>query len=181
MARRIAYTGPPVLTPEDVADQVRVHVTDLQVAFVTEIIIPTVTSQCEATSGAAIREAVYEEDWPAGRVMGALDVGQAKEVLTVQRLDAPDDILPLDLFRLDIGQRVSHLNLLPGAPRAPLRIRYKAGVDLVAYPSVKTWMLLYAGTLYQQRESLITGTIVAELPSKFTGSMLAEIELPPRF
>lgn len=181
MARRIEYTGPPVLTLEDLAAHFRRNAADLDGEKVAEIIIPTVTAQCEAATGAAIREAVYEEEWPAGRVMGALDVGQAKEVLEVRRMDAADGILPLDLFRLDIGQRVSHLNLLPGAPRAPLRIRYKAAVDLGAYPSVKTWMLLHAGTLYQQRESLITGTIVAELPSKFTGFMLADIELPPRF
>ena len=179
MARRIRYSGDPVLTVQDVVSWVRDDLANAEEALIRDLIIPTVTAQCEAETGAAIRQAEYVEDWPAGLLSRALDVGQAVEVLEVKSLASGGQILSPTQYSLQVGQRVSHLTLAGGG--GPVRIKYKAGVDFDAYPSVKTWMLLQAGTLFQQRESLITGTVVAELPLKFIGSMLADITVPPRF
>ncbi|WP_272971044.1 hypothetical protein [Comamonas terrigena] len=181
MARRIAYTGDPVLTARDVIEWVREDVASLELRLIEDVIIPSVTSMCEAETGAAIREATYVEDWAEGRSSTQLDTGQAKTVESVVLLQGDGVPLTADQYSLQIGQRVSNLVLAAGVPRGPLRITYTAGVDLAAYPSVLSWLLLQAGTLFQQRESLITGTIVAELPLKFIGSMLADIEVPPRF
>lgn len=179
MARRIRYRGDPVLTVQDVVAWVRDDLANAEEALIRDVIIPSVTAQCEAETGAAIRQAEYVEDWPAGLLSRALDVGQAVEVLEVKSLASGGQILSPTQYSLQVGQRVSHLTLAGGG--SPVRITYKAGVDFDAYPSVKAWMLLQAGTLFQQRESLITGTIVAELPLKFIGSMLADITVPPRF
>lgn len=181
MARRIAYTGDPVLTAKEVIDWVRDDVARLETQLIEQVIIPAVTAMCEAQTGAAIRKATYVEDWAAGRSSTQLDTGQATTVESVVLLQGGNVPLAADQYTLQIGQRVSNLVLGAGVPKGPLRITYTAGVDLAAYPSVYTWLLLQAGTLFQQRESLITGTIVAELPLKFIGSMLAEIEVPPRF
>lgn len=181
MARRIAYTGDPVLTVQDVIDWVRDDVARLETKLIEQVIIPSVTSMCEAETGAAIRKATYVEDWAAGRSSTQLDTGQATTVESVVLLQGVGVLLPAEQYSLQIGQRVSNLVLAAGVPKGPLRITYTAGVDLAAYPSVLSWLLLQAGTLFQQRESLITGTIVAELPLKFIGSMLAEIQVPPRF
>lgn len=179
MARRIRYSGDPVLTVQDVVAWVRDDLANAEEALIRDLIIPTVTTQCETETGAAIRQAEYVEDWPAGLLSRALDMGQAVEVLEVKSLAPGGQILSPAQYSLQVGQRVSHLTLAGGG--GPVRITYKAGVDFEAYPSVKTWLLLQAGTLFQQRESLIAGTTVAELPLKFIGSMLADITVPPRF
>lgn len=181
MARRIRYSGDPVLTVQDVVSWVRDDLANAEEALIRDLIIPAVTAQCEAETGAAIRQAEYVEDWPAGTLSRALDIGQATEVLEVKSLAPGSQPLSPAQYSLQIGQRISHLSVAAGVGGGPIRITYKAGVDLDAYPSVKSWMLLQAGTLFQQRESLITGTIVAELPLKFIGNMLADIIVPPRF
>uniref|UniRef100_UPI0019D0EF96 hypothetical protein n=1 Tax=Pseudomonas viridiflava TaxID=33069 RepID=UPI0019D0EF96 len=89
MARRIAYTGDPVLTLEEEARQCRLDTEDLQVELIEQVIIPGVTQQAEALSGAAVRTADYEEIWPAGFASGhALDIGQANEIIEVATLAA---------------------------------------------------------------------------------------------
>lgn len=58
----------------------------------------------------------------------------------------------------------------PGA----VTVRIVAGYGLaVAVPqSIKNWMLLIIGTLYAQREVVITGTIVQDSPREFFDSLL---------
>ncbi|WP_330114916.1 hypothetical protein SA496_01215 [Pseudomonas sp. JS3066] len=183
MARRIAYQGDPVITLDDVALQCRVEPEDLQRELIEQVIIPGVTAQAEQRTGAAIRQAEYEEEWPESYGSGhALDVGQASEVLSVKRVlgDGTTEDLT-DPRRLERGQRESFLHFPNGRPAGVLRIRYKAGYDPAAYPGVKLWLLMSAATAHEYRETLITGTILAELPSRFTDSLLAEIEVPPRF
>lgn len=181
MARRKRYAGDPVLSASEVAQWCREHIDDLQQSLVENIIVPGVTQMCEAETGAAIRTAEYVEDWPQDRLGNALDVGQVRVVSSVNVLRAGADPIPVEGFELEVDQRVGRLIFAGGRPPGRLRIEYVAGVDLDAYPSVRTWLLLQAGTLYQQRESLIVGGTVADLPLKFLGSMLAEITLPPRF
>lgn len=78
------YFGDPVLTLDQVAFQCRVEPEDMASELIEQIIIPGVTTQCESKTGAAIRGAVYEEEWPADRQSGhALDVGQASEIVSV--------------------------------------------------------------------------------------------------
>ncbi|HCA25252.1 MAG TPA: hypothetical protein DEP32_13895 [Pseudomonas sp.] len=186
MARRIAYTGSAVLTVDDVAYQCRVDAEDLQPELIEQIIIPGVTVQAEQRTGAAIREATYEEDWPESRASGSpLDVGQASEVLKVERI-LPDGTLeelaladaPRHLRR---GQRESCLHFTGGRPVGPLRITYKAGLDIEANPGVRNWMLMHAGSAYAQRETWVVGTILASIPSSYMDSLLADITVPPRF
>ena len=180
MARRIRYTGPPVLTVQDVVAWVRDDLANAETALIESVIIPTVTAQCEADTGAAIRQAEYEEAWPVGLIHGALDVGQATEVQTIIPVGSNGPAVPADQYRLQVGQRISHLTLEPGNSAQALRITYLAGIDLEAYPAVRAWMLMYAATLWGQREALVQGQI-APLPSPFLVSMLSDIIIPPRF
>ncbi len=183
MARRIAYQGDPVITLDDVALQCRVEPEDLQRELIEQVIIPGVTAQAEQRTGAAIRPAEYEEEWPESYGSGhALDIGQAAEVVSVKRVlgDGTTEDLS-DVHRLERGQRESFLHFPNGRPAGVLRIRYKAAYDPGAYPGVKLWLLMHAATAHEYRETMITGTILAELPSSFTDSLLAEISVPPRF
>nr|WP_256836318.1 hypothetical protein [Pseudomonas oleovorans] len=185
MARRIAYTGAAAITVDEVAAQCRVEAGDLQADLVELVIIPGVTAQAEEKTGAAIRAAEYVEEWPESYGSGhALDVGQVTEVVSIGRVESDGsvtDLLPLPAHRLQQGQRESFLHFPQGRPSGRLVIRYKAGVDLAAYPGVKSWLLMAAATAHEFRETLVVGTILAELPSHFTDSLLAEIEVPPRF
>lgn len=179
MARRIQYTGDPVITLADVESQVMGVVADQQ-ALVSNVIIPAVTAQCESITGAAVRAATYEEDWPAsGRHGGYLDIGQAHTITSVQRLDGGEQ-LPLTACVLSRGARQSSLRV-GGVHGVPLRITYEAGLDLAAYPSVKQWLLMQAATLYAQREVLITGSIVSRMPESLIDTLLDDIRVPPRF
>ncbi|MCQ4257471.1 hypothetical protein [Stutzerimonas stutzeri] len=183
MAKRIAYTGQPVLTLQEVARQCRVEVEDLQPELIEQIIIPGITAQCEARTGAAIREATYEEDWPEAYGSGhALDVGQVKEVQSVSRREADGSLTLLQVPRmLQHSCRESFLIFPTGRPSGRLVISYTAGADLTAYPGLKSWMLMHAATAFEFRETLLSGTILNELPSSFMDSLLAEITVPPRF
>ena len=90
MAQRIAYTGAPVLTPQDIATWRRNDAVLLESDLLEQIVIPGVVAQCESRTGAAIQEARYVEHWSVHRLSGeALDTGQASEVETVEVI-APD-------------------------------------------------------------------------------------------
>lgn len=183
MARRIAYLGEPVLTLAQVAQQCRLEPDDAQVELIEQVIIPGVTAQCEAITGAAIREARYEEDWPehyhAGR---ALDIGQAHTIERIERVQADGQLQALqDVHLLHQGLRESRLEFPGGRPPGRLRIRYRAGVDLEAHPGVRNWLLMHAATAFEYRETLVSGTQLLPLPSHFLDSLLADITLPPRF
>lgn len=186
MARRVEYEGAAlVISTEDVAAQCRLEPGDLQVALVEQVIIPGVIAQAESKTGAAIRPAVYEEEWPESYSSGrALDMGQADMVLSIGRAEPDGSIIalqPMPAHRLEIGQRQSFLHFPEGRPAGHLVIRYHAGANLDAYPGVRLWLLMQAATAHEFRETLVVGTILAELPSHFTDSLLAEIEVPPRF
>lgn len=183
MARRIEYDGEPVISVEQVADQCRVETGDVQTALVEQVIVPGVTAQCESKTGAAIRGAVYEDEWPESYGSGhSLDVGQASEVLSIQRIEPDGSLADLVVaHRLERGQRESWLHFPQGRPTGRLVIRYRAGADLDAYPGVRLWLLMQAATAHEYRETMVIGTILTELPSHFTDSLLAEITVPPRF
>lgn len=183
MAQRIAYTGAPVLTPQDIATWRRNDAVLLESDLLEQIVIPGVVAQCESRTGAAIQEARYVEHWPVHRPSGdALDTGQAFEVESVEVI-APDGTAtpitaPVVLRR---EQRESFVSFPGGRPAGLLRITYKAGADLDAYPGVRNWLLMHIGTVYAQRESMVQGGAVVELPGQFLDHMLAEITVPPRF
>lgn len=185
MARRIEYTGTAVITVDEVAAQCRVEAGDLQADLVEQVIIPGVTAQAESKTGAAIRQAVYEEEWPEAFGSGhPLDVGQADQVQSIGCVESDGsvtDLQPLPVHRLEVGQRESFLHFPQGRPPGRLVIRYLAGVNLAAYPGVKQWLLLQCGTVHEHRESLVVGTIVGALPDSFLDHLLAEITVPPRF
>jgi len=183
MARRIAYTGAPVLTAQDIATWRRSDTVLLEAALLENVIIPGVVAQAEARTGAAIQEARYVEIWPPGRPSGHhLDIGQAKRIEAVDVLSADGVPVPSGAVPyLQQEQRESYLHFAGGRPPGVLQITYLAGADLAAYPSVRNWLLLHIGTVYAQRESLVIGASVAELPSGFLDSMLSDITLPPRF
>jgi len=183
MARRIAYTGAPVLTLDQVAYQCRAEPEDLQPELIDMIIIPGVTAQCESKTGAAIREATYEEDWPAHYLSGrALDVGQAVAIESVLLLGGSGP--PVEFAgRTEVIQtgKESYLRFPDGRPEGMLRIRYRAGVDLQAHPGVLSWMLMAAETAFSHRGVLVAGQTLTELPSSFVDHLLADITVPPRF
>ncbi|PBY11561.1 hypothetical protein CJT60_01170 [Pseudomonas aeruginosa] len=183
MARRLVYTGAPPITLEDVARHCRVEIDDLEPELIEHVIIPGVVAQAEGRTGAAVRPAEYVEEWPERYASGhALDMGQASEILSIQRVAADGSGENLDVPRyLERGQRESFLHFPGGRPAGVLRIRYAAGMDTSAYPGVRLWLLMSAATAYEFRETLVSGTILAELPSSFIDSLLTEIEVPARF
>ncbi len=183
MARRIAYTGDPVLTLEDVARQCRLDTEDLQVELIEQVIIPGVTQQAEALSGAAVRTAEYEEIWPAGFASGhALDMGQANEIIEVATLAADGARQVLNVpTRLQEDGREARLFFPMGRPVGELAIRYRAGTDLEQHPGVRLWLLMHAATAHEQRETLVAGVSLAKLPGSFLDSLLVDITVPPRF
>lgn len=183
MARRIGYTGDPVITLADVARQCRVEPGDLQPELIEGVIIPAVTAQAEARTGAAIRTALYEEDWSFGyRRDRAFDVGQVREVVSVQRVLAGGRLENIEGAPWLRYVGTEALPQFPGdMPAGPLRFHYTAGVDLDVHPGVRMWLLLSAATAYEFRETLVSGTILAEIPATFTDALLADITLPPRF
>lgn len=183
MARRIEYFGEPVLTLEQVAFQCRVEPEDMEPALIEQIIIPGVTAQCESKTGAAVRGAVYEEEWPADRQSGhALDVGQATEIVSVLSQQASGSwVEQAGPFDLRQDQRESFLHFPAVRPGGRLRIRYKAGLDLDLNPGVRNWLLMAAATIYRHPEMFLVGQTLAELPSTFLDHLVAEITVPPRF
>lgn len=183
MARRIEYVGDPVLTLEQVAFQCRLEPEDMEPALIEQIIIPGVTTQCESKTGASIRAAIYEENWPDGFASGhALDVGQANEVVSVEARQS-DGNWGAYLGRLELqqGQRESLLSFPDGRPAGALRIRYKAGLDLDQHPGVRNWLLMAAATIFRHPEMFLVGQSLSELPSTFLDHLVAEITVPPRF
>jgi hypothetical protein len=183
MARRIEYFGDAVLTLEQVAFQCRVEPEDMEPVLIEQIIIPGVTAQCESKTGAAIRGAIYEEEWPTNRPSGhALDVGQANEVVSIFA-QQPDGIWAEQVgpFELRQEQRESFLSFPAARPAGRLRIRYKAALDLDLNPGVRNWLLMAAATIYRHPEMFLVGQTLAELPSTFLDHLVAEITVPPRF
>lgn len=183
MARRIAYTGAPVLTPEDIAAWRRDDLVLLESALLRDVIIPGITAQAEEITGAAIQQARYTETWSERiRSGAALDVGQAHTVESIDVISADGVPVPSGVVHyLDQGQRESTLHFAAGKPAGTLRITYLAGIDLAAYPAVRTWLLMQIGTVYAQRETLVIGASIASLPPAFIDTMLSEITVPPRF
>lgn len=61
-----------------------------------------------------------------------------------------------------------------------VRVRYVAGYGAAAAvpKSIKAWILMAVGTLYSQREGIITGTIVAEVPRDFFAGLLDPYWIP---
>jgi len=183
MARRIEYFGEPVLTLEQVAFQCRLEPEDMESGLIEQIIIPGVTTQCESKTGAGIRGAIYEEQWPADFASGhALDVGQATEIVSVD-VQQSDGLWAAHtgLLELRQEQRESFLSFPSGRPSGPLRIRYKAGVDLDLHPGVRNWLLMAAATAFRHPEMFLVGQTLAELPSAFLDHLVADITVPPRF
>lgn len=183
MARRISYVGEPVLTLEQVAFQCRAEPEDLQPELINLVIIPGVTVQAESKTGAAIRESIYEEDWPANYPSGhSLDVGQVVAVESVHVLDASGAAEPFTgAVRLIHGSKESYLEFPSGRPDGRLRVRYRAGVDLEAHPGVVSWLLMAAETAFTHRGQLVVGQTLTALPSSFVDHLLADITVPPRF
>lgn len=182
MARRIAYTGPPVLTLDQVAFQCRVEPEDLQPELIDQIIIPGVTAQGESKTSAAIREALYEEDWPPHYPSGhPLDVGQAVAVESVLVIGRSGESQEFGgRTELVKGSKESRLHFPDGRPEGQLRIRYRAGVDVKAHPGVLSWLLMAAETAFTYRGLLIAGQALAEVPPSFVDHLLADITVPPR-
>lgn len=183
MARRVEYFGEPVLTLAQVAYQCRVEPEDMAPELIEQIIIPGVTAQCESKTGAAIRGAVYEEEWPADRQGGhALDVGQASEIVSVFSLQASGSwVEQVGPFVLRRDQRESFLHFPAGRPAGRLRIRYKAALDVELHPGVRNWLLMAAATIYRHPEVFLVAQTLAELPSTFLDHLVADITVPPRF
>lgn len=183
MARRIAYIGEPVITLDQVAQQCRLDPEDLQPELIDGVIIPGVTAQAEALTGAGIQLAHYEEEWPESYPSGhALDVGQASEIISISRLndDGTEQLLDVETL-LRRRMRETFLFFPGGRPSGELLIRYAAGVSLDCYPSVRSWLLMQAATAHEFRETMVIGTILAELPFTYLNSLLADITVPPRF
>ncbi|WP_206083591.1 hypothetical protein [Pseudomonas viridiflava] len=172
-----------MLTLEEVARQCHLDTEDLQVELIEQVIIPGVTQQAEALSGAAVRTAEYEEIWPAGFASGhALDMGQANEIIEVATLAADGAKQVLNVpTRLQEDGREARLFFPMGRPVGELAIRYRAGTDLEQHPGVRLWLLMHAATAHEQRETLVAGVSLAKLPGSFLDSLLADITVPPRF
>ena len=60
-------------------------------------------------------------------------------------------------------------------------VTYQAGIDISLFPSVKQWMLLAAGWIYEQPEMYTVAAAVTALPAEYVDGLLAPIKCLPRF
>lgn len=181
MGRRIEYEAGTVITVDEVAEQARIDADDLQDGHVEHVVIPAVIALAEELTGAAIAPAVYEDEWPETYPSGhPLDTGQARDVLSISRVEDSGDLQTLEVStRLQVGRHESYLHFPGGRPAGRLVIRYRAQTDLAAHPSVRLWLLMHAATAYLNRETLVPGQVLHELPHLV--GMIAGIKVPPRF
>ena len=179
MAIRLRYTGEPVITLDEVVEQVRDTATNIQQSLVRDVIIPAVTAQCESITGAAIRLAEYQQAYQPNKAGACwLDHGQVRSIIAVSAEDGT--VVDQADYRIINTQRETAVQPI-GFPLGFARITYEAGVDLAAYPGVKAWLLMSAATLYNQHELLIVGGTAASVPASYIDHLLAEITVPPRF
>lgn len=88
----------------------------------------------------------------------------AAETYELDKDSSPGWLVPAYGFRWPDSRAV------PNAVRVRYTAGYGAAADVPA--SIKSWMLLAIGTLYSQREVVITGAPVQELPNYFFDGLL---------
>ena len=182
MARRIRYTGTveDVLPLAEVEAWLRLRPNSKEIDLLKSVLLPGVIAQCEARTSAAIAPAEYQESWSSAMRSGQpLDLGQATRLISV--VTSNGDVVDSTAWRVQQDQRETFVHYAPGLAVGGHVITYEAGIDLAAYPSVKTWLLMAVATLFAQRELIVVGTITAELPKSFVDFLLSDITVPPRF
>lgn len=112
-----------------------------------------------------------------------LPLPPAKTIVSVKYIDSAGILQTLDPAAYELDKDSSPGWLVPAyglawpsaraVPNA-VRVRYTAGYGAAADvpASIKSWMLLAIGTLYSQREVVITGTLVQDLPHYFFDGLL---------
>ena len=172
------------LTFGDVARQCRIDGNDER-EHIETVVIPTARQAAETKSGAAIRKARYVERlavFPQGEF--SLAIGQVEDVESVVWRSPGEATSPLPPALYEVVQAGRDTYLAPtsamGWPTATaVTITYVAGTDLEKFPSVRSWMLLAAAWVYEQRELFGSGQV--EMPSGFAEMLLAPITVSPRF
>ncbi|VEI25167.1 head-tail connector protein [Bordetella bronchiseptica] len=144
---------------------------DAEDQFIETVLIPAARQLAETRAGAAIRPARYRDLLPS-LASFPLSLSQVREIdsIVVDGAEIPQNAYSL----IELGKQT--LIDVPGYRGSGGLVTYQAGIeDMNAYPSVKSWILLAAGWLYENRD------MAAELPAGFLAVFLTPISQPPRF
>ena len=178
------------LTVQEVAWQCRLDEDVAQTTkdYLATVVIPAARQLAETRSGAAIRpgrflERVSQEDGYGcmGRYPRRLEMllGTATVIESVEvggvRL-APEDYV---LYPGRPEARLVGKSPLPNA--GVIEVTYQAGIDITQFPSVKQWLLLAAGWIFEQPEMYTVAKAVTALPADYVDALLEPIKGLPRF
>jgi len=143
-------------------------------------LIPAARQLAETRTGSAIRKGTYRETlktMPLGDF--TLSRGRASKLLKITCGGA--DVSVDNYLWLDIGGDVLVSPIAPGITGGPVYIEFEAGIDIADFPTVKQWILLACGWLYEQRELFLQGQAIQEMPASYVDSLIQPITTPPRF
>jgi hypothetical protein len=163
MISLIEYLGTEPVSVDEVKQHCRIDDGD-EDQYIATVIIPGARAMAEARSGAVIREGRYSETIVLG---GVLSVGR---VISIE--DVVVNGVAVDFESTEKGGNEGKL----------ATVTFLAGVDLTAFPGVKSWLLLTCGWMYANREMFSSGAGgVIEMPRSYVDSLLAPIEVPAPF
>uniref|UniRef100_UPI00334295B0 head-tail connector protein n=1 Tax=Castellaniella defragrans TaxID=75697 RepID=UPI00334295B0 len=171
MATLVSYTDGEPLT----LDEVRLysHIDgDDQDALIEGVIIPGARALAESKTGSIIRKGTFTETILLG---AALSVGQVVLVEAV-KIDGADVAFTL----VEKGRRT--IVQSAGNEGKEAVVRFTAGTDLTQHPTVKSWLLLACGWMYDHREIMTSGpNAFNEMPKSYVDALLLPIEVPNPF
>lgn len=171
MISLIEYLGTEPVSVDEVKQHCRIDDGD-EDQYIATVIIPGARAMAETRSGSVIRKGRYAETITLG---GALSVGR---VTSVEEVSVAG--VSVAFQSTQKGRRTT-VNA-PGSEGKLALVTFLAGVDIVEFPGVKSWLLLACGWMYANREMFSSGAGgVMEMPRSYVDSLLAPIEVPASF
>lgn len=171
MISLIEYLGTEPVSVDEVKQHCRIDDGD-EDQYIATVIIPGARAMAEARSGSVIREGRYSETIVLG---GVLSVGR---VISIEGVVVNG--VAVDFESTEKGRRTAVNS--SGNEGKLATVTFLAGVDLTAFPGVKSWLLLTCGWMYANREMFSSGAGgVIEMPRSYVDSLLAPIEVPAPF
>lgn len=184
---------PPATEPVSLAEarlHLKVDSTDDD-TLITALIVAA-REQAEHRTGRAMITQTLEKVLDAFPADIELPMPPAISITSVKYLDTSgvEQTLASDQYSLDSDSEPGWLTPAYGvtwpatysAPNA-VRVRYTAGYGAASDvpQSIKSWMLLAIGTLYDHRNPVIVGTIVQDLPRDFLAALLDRYVIGTRY
>ena len=171
MISLIEYLGEEPVSIDEVKQNCRIDDDDDDL-FIEGVIIPAARALAETRAGSVIRKGRYAETITLG---SALSVGRVTSVeeVTVGGVSVA--------FQSTQKGRRTAVNA-PGSEGKLALVTFLAGVDIVEFPGVKSWLLLTCGWMYANREMFSSGTGgIIEMPRSYVDALLSPIEVPAAF